>query len=277
MEKYILVPIDFSSDSVNALEHAIVYSNKMGYNIRMIHVKRKNADYDPSFNLEDFDEVLKSGVIDKFENLERQYGDLLTGKMDYCVREGRVYTEISNQAKYGDARMIIMGTHGVSGFEERWAGSNAFRVVSHATCPVITVRNSFQVQPIKRIILPIDNSTQTRQKVPLIAKIAQLFEAEVIAVDVREDNKASTRKRLEEYMTAVMLFLERHKIQHSRESIKTKNLAAATIEFALINDADLIATMIDRNENSRQFFTSPFSQQLVNHSPIPVLSMRTTN
>jgi nucleotide-binding universal stress UspA family protein len=277
MEKYILVPVDFSSDSVNALEHAIVYSNKMGYNIRMIHVKRKNADYDPSFNLEDFDEVLRSGVIDKFENLERQYRSLLTGKMDYCVREGRVYTEISNQAKYGDARMIIMGTHGVSGFEERWAGSNAFRVVSHATCPVITIRNSFQVQPIKTIILPIDTTTQTRQKVPLTAKLAQLFDASVIAVDIREDNKASTKKKLDEYMSAVTLFLERHKIRHSRESIKAKNVAEATIEFALVNDADLIATMIDRNEYSPQLFTSPYSQQLVNHSPIPVLSVKTTS
>ncbi len=277
MERYILVPVDFSADSINALEHAIVYSNKMGYNLRMIHVKRKNADYDPSFNLEDFDEVLKSGVIENFEKLMAQYKDLIAGKIDYCVREGRVYTEITNQAKYGDARMIIMGTHGVSGFEEKWAGSNAFRVVSHASCPVITIRNSFGIRPLKKIILPIDQTFQTRQKVPLVTKIALLFGAEILAVDVRENNKNSTRKILDEYMNAVIQFLERHKVKFSRESIKGSNLANVTIECALLNDADLIATMIDRNENSRQIFTSPSAQQMVNHSPIPVLSIKTTN
>ncbi len=198
--KHILVPIDFSNDSIRALEHAILLSKKLNYNIRLIHVKRQNADYDASFNFNDFDEVLKSGVRDNFERITSEYSNEIKGEIDYKIREGRIYTEICNQAKYGDAEMIIMGTHGVSGFEEYWIGSNAFRVASNVTCPVITIRYNFPLRGITKIVLPIDSSDASRQKVPFIAGMALLFNAELHIIDVRENNKVSTIKKLKEYM-----------------------------------------------------------------------------
>ena len=61
--KHLLVPIDFSNDSLNALEFAIILANRMKLGIRLIHVKRKNADYNPSFNLKDFDVWLYNSLV----------------------------------------------------------------------------------------------------------------------------------------------------------------------------------------------------------------------
>lgn len=272
--KQILVPIDFSSDSINALEHAIVLANFLNFDIRLIHVKRLNADYDSSFNLHDFDEVLKSGIIEKIEKITNQYKDELKGKFDYKIRDGRIYNEICNQAKYGDSELIVMGTHGVSGFEERWVGSNAFRVVSHASSPVITIRYNFPKRVIKRIVLPIDTTDETRKKVPFIASLAKLLGAEILVVDVRENNKIATRKKLNEYVAQVVTYLARKKIKYQRDSFKGSNMADVIIEYALICDADLIGVMTEQSERSKGKWIGRYAQYLVNHSPIPILSIK---
>ncbi len=273
-DKHILVPIDFSDSSLHALDYAVMVANTLKYDILLIHVKRKNADYDSSISLKDFEEVLQSGAMDKFDQVLAQYRPLLHGDLDYRIRDGRIYTEICNQAKYGDSSLIIMGTHGVSGFEEKWVGSNAFRVASHATCPVFTVRYDFPLRPVKRIIMPIDTSEDTRIKVPYVARLAQAFQAEVLALDVRDNNKISTRKVLNEYMAQVMSYLKRKNIVCTRESLKGGNLSDTIIEYALISDGDLVAMMIEQHDKSRNFLAGAHAQQIVNHSPIPVFTIR---
>lgn len=272
--KHILVPIDFSNDSLHALEHAILLANTFLYNIRLIHVKRENADYNSLFNFNDFDEVLKSGVRDNFEKIIEKTKHKIKGTIDYKIREGRIYTEICNQAKYADAEMIVMGTHGVSGFEERWMGSNAFRVVSHSVCPVITIRYSFSLQPIKKIVVPIDISLESRQKVPFMAKMAQLFDAQLHILAVRETNKSATLKKLKTYTDNIKQYLDRRKINCHYDSMKGNNNTETAIEYALMTDADLIAIMTEQTQKSDSFWLGPYAQQMVNHSPIPVISFK---
>jgi len=271
---HILVPIDFSKDSVNALEHGILMANKLSCNLRLIYVKRKNADYNSSFNLNDFDEVLISGIEDNFENLIRIYKNEVKGSIDYRIREGRIYKEICNQAKYGDSEIVIMGTHGVSGFEEKWVGSNAFRIVNNSSCPVLTIRYNFPKRGIKRIILPIDDSKETRKKVPFIAKLADIFKAEVHVIDLRNNNKAKTISLLEESVKQVTRYLKRRKIKCVHDSLKGKNLSDVLIEYALLCDADLIAIMNENNDRTKNIWLGTYAQQMVNHSPIPVISFQ---
>ncbi len=276
MDKYILVPVDFSPSSINAMEHAVLYANAIGCNIRMIHVKRRNADYDPAISFNDYDEVLKSSVINKFKQIIAHFKGKMKGRIDYCVREGRVFTEVCNQAKYGDALMIISGTNGVSGFKERWEGSNAFRIVSHAICPVITIKYNFVPQGPRRIVVPIDNTARTRLKIPIVAKIAKCFDAEMMLVDLRNDNKLSTQKKMEEAMKAVTVYLDRHNVKYSKNTlcVKKKKTATAVIDFALESDADLIAATSERLDNNWQIFSISNPQKLVNHSPIPVITIK---
>lgn len=276
MDRYILVPVDFSPSSINAMEHAVLYANALECDIRMIHVKRRNADYDPVINFNDYDEVLKSSAIDQFKRIIAHFKGKMKGKIDYCVRDGRVFTEVCNQAKYGDAAMIISGTNGVSGFKERWEGSNAFRIVSHAICPVVTIKYNFVPQNPKRIVVPIDSTARTRLKIPVVAKIAKCFNAEMMLVDLRNDNKPSTQKKMDEAMKAVMVYLDRHNVRYSRDFVRVKKskTAKAVIDFALGNDADLIAATSEQLDNNWRLFSVPNPQKLVNHSPIPVITIK---
>lgn len=276
MDKYILVPLDFSPSSINAMEHAVLYANALGCDIRMINVKRKNADYDPSITYSDYDEVLKSTAIDNFKKIINHFKGKMNGEITYCVREGRVFTEVCNQAKYGDALMIISGTNGVSGFKEQWQGSNAFRIVSHANCPVVTIKYNFVPKTPRRIIVPIDNTERTRLKIPIVANLAKSFNAEMTLIDLRTDNKFATEKKMQEAMKAVTVYLDRHNVKYCKDFLQTKKAktAKSVIDYAISVDADLIAATSERLDNSWQQFSVSNPQKLVNHSPIPVITIK---
>lgn len=273
-DKHILVPIDFSNDSIRALDYAFGIAKILKNRVKLIHVKRQNADYDASFNLDDFDEVLQNKVEDNFSRLIGKMQIKYKTEIDYSIRQGRIYNEICNQAKYGDSNLIVMGTHGVSGFEERWVGSNAYRVVSHSPCPVITVRNNFPMRPIKKIVLPIDKSEHSRLKVPFVVNLAVKLKAELNVIAIRENERSSTLKKIDEYMNQVKVYIKRRNIKCIYDSLKGKNLADVCIEYALLNDADIIAIMTEQPDNAKSFWLGQYAQQMVNHSPVPVLSFR---
>jgi nucleotide-binding universal stress UspA family protein len=113
------------------------------------------------------------------------------------VREGKVHTEVANQAKYDDVDLIVCTTHGSSGFEETYIGSNAYRIVMHSKCPVVTIRPNYRFHASSKIIvLPIDSSLDTRQKVPYTCKLAEMMKSEIHVLGVYTSHQHSQREKI---------------------------------------------------------------------------------
>ncbi len=275
-KKIIEVPIDFSKSSLNALEYAIEFANNAGGDIRMIFVK-KHKDYEPEFMLEKYVTEGVNSLEELFENLIKKYKNTFKGSFDYKIREGNTAEEITNQAKYDDAFMIMMGTHGVSGFQELWVGSNAYRVVSIAPCPVLTVRPQYKFKGINKIVMPVDVTDTTRQKVNITASIAKAFGAKVEVLGVRETDYPKVIKTITNYMDQVCDVLEKMGVVYSRELVKCDNITDCTIEHATKVDADLITIMTEQPTNFWDVILGKYAQQMINHSHIPVLSIRPQN
>ncbi len=270
--RHILVPIDFSGDSVHALENAIKYANVLSTNIRLIHVTKKNAVYNGTIDFHDYSKILSNSIDDYFELIINKYKSQLNGSFDYKIREGKVYAEITNQAKYDDALMIIMGTHGMSGFEARWVGSNAFRVVANSACPVITIRLGFEKLGVKKIVMPLDQSNETRQKVPFVTEIAVAFGAEIYLVDIHSSTKKSVIEKLNKYSIQVADYIKKKNVKCYRESLVGDNITDSVLDFAKKTDADLISIMTEQSESTKNFIVGTYAHQMINHSPIPVIS-----
>jgi len=145
--KEIVVAIDFSDCSVNALEHAVNIAMKSDLDVKMVWVNNPNVSK-ISISSDKSDELVKE-ISDQFEKLRSKYqGDLKKSNFSYKIREGIIYKEIINEAKESNAKMIVMGTHGTSGYELFLIGSNANRVVANASCPIITIRADRRVTVI---------------------------------------------------------------------------------------------------------------------------------
>lgn len=272
--KSILVPIDFSKDSMNALEHAIAMANKVKANIRIVHV-RKDKNYDDPFVIRGKEKEYGSTVDDFCKDLIEQYKPKYQGggKLDYLIKVGKIYRVIADQAVKDKAFIIIMGTHGVSGFEEFWLGSNSYRVVCKAPCPVITVRNGFKKKSIDKIVLPIDASRETRKKVPFVTDLAVALEAEVHVVSVRTTQRADIIKRLGNYVKQIEDYLEKRNIKVVKKDLFGSDISDLTTSYGVHVGAELIAMMSNQRGTPLNMHISTTAQQMVNHSPIPVLSI----
>lgn len=268
--KTILVPIDFSGDSINALEHSILIANKVEANIRMIHVVKKK-NFETPFVINDFTSFFSNSVEDFFKKIIEKYKKEAKFGIDYKIREGKIFTEICNQAKYDDAFLIVMGTHGVSGFEEKILGSNAYKVVIDSPCPITTIRKKYAPVEPKVIILPIDITKDTRKKVPFVAKYAQIFNSEVHVLGVAETKSESVKKKLTQYTNQTETFLKSKNLKVHKSIITGGDMTSIILNYANENNGNLIAIMTEQ-PNPFALIMGLTAHNIVNESPIPVMS-----
>ncbi|MCX7863048.1 MAG: universal stress protein [Bacteroidales bacterium] len=268
--KNILVPIDFSADSINALEHAIIIANKVGASIKMIHVVKKK-NYEAPFVINEFSSTLSNSIEDFFKKIMEKFQKKVKHGIEYKIREGKIFTEICNQAKYDDSYLIIMGTHGVSGFEEKILGSNAYKVVINSPCPIITIRKKYSPCEPKKIILPIDVTKDTRKKVPFVTEFANIFNSEIHVLGVVGTEAASVKKKLTLYTNQTEEYIKARNIKVKKQIIAGNDITASILNYANEQKANLIAIMTEQ-PNPFTLIMGLTAHNIVNESNIPVMS-----
>ena len=140
---HILVPIDFSVHSRNALKYAIPLAEEFHAQLHLVYV------VEPTIYPADlgFGQVVLPGVEDELrqkaaeelqELIATEIGDTIVATA--CVRTGSPHQEILDEALVRNVDLIVLASHGHSGVEQILFGSTADRIVHHAECPVLTVR-----------------------------------------------------------------------------------------------------------------------------------------
>ncbi len=269
----IIAAVDFSLSSVNSIEHAITIAEKARTSVLMVWVNKHGTS--KSLISDKFDEQKKE-VEAKFAELIEKYEDRLTyGKIDFVIRNGKVYDEIADEAKNRKAMMIVAGTHGSSGFEQFWIGSNANKLIATAPCPVITIREGINIKrDLERIILPLDHTIETRQKVGIATRMAHYFKAEIHILCIYTTSGKMDHYKVDGYGDMVEKHLEEYNIPFKRETLRSDNPTKTTIEYAKKIDANLLVIMTEQVFNTKNLWLGTYAQQMVNQSLIPVLSVR---
>jgi len=139
----ILVPIDFSVHSKNALKYAVPLAEKFRASLHLVYV------VEPTIYPADlgFGQVVLPGVEEELrekggEELQALMEKEISGrvKSSCAVRTGNPHQEILREAEELGVAMIVVATHGHSGVEHMLFGSTADRIVRNAKCPVLTIR-----------------------------------------------------------------------------------------------------------------------------------------
>ncbi len=269
----LVVPVDFSAHSIQALKEAVYIGRCLGAEIHILHVNKLKGGGlfgDPKpIETEEF-------IQEKMSEMLREAGSM-EASIHTHVRQGKVVDEITRFAEEVEAYLIIMGTHGISGFEEYWMGSNAYKVVSDASCPVMTMRSTHIKTGIDNIILPIDTSIATREKVPFAAELAKCFGATVHVLATCSDEMEEFVRKLKNYAAQTQQFLDDQGVANTYEMVVGNNVTDITIEYAAKVNADLICIMTEQETALGNAFVGPYAQQMVNHSSIPVLTVQRTH
>ena len=269
--KRIVTGIDFSKTSVLAFRYAMQLAKKTGSELLLVNVQR-HLDYEVPRAAEE--PRGPEHVMKQFEELIATHSPDHPVNVEFTVKEGRIHEEIANLARYADAWLVVVGAHGLSGFEEFWMGTQSYRVVSTCMTPVITVRQGYDVdRPIKTVVIPIDNTLETTQKVPFTLDLARQYDAEVFVLSLYSDSTMGAKEKVEASTHQAKRLTGEAGLRMIAHEEVCENITTTTIKYAKSVDADLISIMTEQEFAPKNIFLGPYAQQMVNHSPIPVLTM----
>jgi universal stress protein A len=141
----ILVPIDFSGKSRQALEMAVPLAEQYGGRILLLHVVPPPmiSTWQAIPGGEHYLTMNMATVIDR---ARKELAVLATRHVPLAlrgqtlVRQGNAYGEITEAARRLNVDLIVISTHGHTGMKRMLIGSVAERVVRHAPCAVLTAR-----------------------------------------------------------------------------------------------------------------------------------------
>jgi nucleotide-binding universal stress UspA family protein len=271
--KEIVVGIDFSKSSIQAFHYAISIARQCNCRIKLIYVSKVR---DKAAELIKDEKGMATNIRDSFQNLIESLPEDIKPRISHKVLYGKIWEELTNQAKYTDAELIITGAHGMSGFEELWVGNNTRKIISHSEKPVLVVNKNFRVKNhvIEKVVIPIDHTQATIQKIPFTIKMAKVFKAQVNVLTIHNPKLKYTDEFVDKNTAIAMEMIIESGLRYINEKKSSEQTAKATIEYATKRNADLISIM-NENESSNSFSIGVNPEQIINQSPIPVLTFRT--
>jgi nucleotide-binding universal stress UspA family protein len=267
--KNFIVPVDFSVDSLKGLDWALLFSQRKSVNIQMVYVLSNSTNFQSKVTEEEH-----KYAENQFNKLIRDYKPKLgnNSSLRFIVKKGKVYREIVNQVNSYKEAVVSASTHGASGFEELFIGSNALKIIAATDQPVFTLRHSPVPTQIKKIVMPIKLHVDTRQKAPYVAEVADLFKAEVHVIPVSTRKNERDLGRVESYAKQVVNYLHARNIKTVSKTLVGEFLPAVVSNYCDAVDGDMISIM-STALNKWSVFLGSFSQQMINRANVPLLSI----
>lgn len=197
------------------------------------------------------------------------------------LQNGKPADEILKAAESYNVSMIAMSTHSRAEdnhTQKKPMGTTTNRVVRESKVPVFTFNSNVKLKLIKNILLPLDLSAETRQKVTNAIALAKRLNATIHVVSVWFDTRYEDIKdNLLGQMTSVKNFIEEGGVNCTAELLKTeggsKSLVPALLDYADTVNADLIVIMTQQETRLVEFFIGSSAQNIIRFSRVPVMSI----
>lgn len=273
----IVFPTDFSDVINNAVQSARFLAKTHDAELVLLHVIEKPTSPLKIFSGFDEDEARKQ-AMKELSALEEAIGDPDL-KVDKMVVIGKpAYKMIVETAKDIDADFIVMATHGLDGFKEYFVGSNASMVIRTAPCPVISIKGAPNSPNFGKILLPLDLTQETGEKVGMGIKMAEKFGSKLFVLTVLWSDDEGIHRRLKKRMAKAVKHIQAHNVEVDSTMVVTQNpnIADTVMDYGKQIDADLLVIMTQQEHSIKEQFLGSNAARIVNHSDVPVLSMKPT-
>ncbi len=269
MKNNIVVGTDFSENSINALKHATTIADKAKCNITLIWVETPGTTLGlMAENVSDYRVIAQKRV----EEIAKDHKNLMPEgtKINVKIRQGRPYTELAKDAEENDALMIVVGAHGVSGYQESFIGNNAYRTVMSAKCPVLTIHDDVKItRALTDIVVLIDSTNNTLHKLPFAIKMAKLFNAKIHLLCLYTSSHISIQTMADAHLKLAEKYLHEANVRFNKTILESFNIANTTKRFVSEIDANLVVIMSEQDEFGTWLGDS--SRDLVNKIKTPLL------
>ena len=291
----IMVPTDFSEASKQSVPYAVAFAKKFGARITLVYVAsaRAAAEFsrvgivlEEKLAMERAEESLREFRAKEFAQSLPVQTQLLTGAP---------FAEINNAAQSLNIDLIILSTQGRTGLKHFFLGSTTERVVRHAPCPVLTIREQpLQVKfpgdspcGFKRILVPIDFSEASHKALFYATAFAEGCGAEITLLHVVElpaypelgyahvpMKEAEQKKAALETLELADLELGKSARLIKSRLVRVGNPSQEIIEEARTQNSDLIVISTHGHGGLRHLLLGSTTEKVMRHASCPVLVVR---
>jgi nucleotide-binding universal stress UspA family protein len=189
----ILCPVDFSDASRLALDHAAALARWYEARLIALHVMPlvpTTLSFPPAISAATLEPLPPELFRDELRRFVGAVAEVVPAET--AVMPGDAAGTILEQARTAEADLLVLGTHGRSGFERLVLGSVAEKVLRRAPCPVLTVppaaahATTTPRPPYRRILCPVDFSTSSDQALRYAVSLAEEAKARLTVLHVLE-------------------------------------------------------------------------------------------
>ncbi|MGB5942867.1 MAG: universal stress protein [Leeuwenhoekiella sp.] len=277
MIKKILVPVDFSEASENALQVAAQIARLHNLQIVVVHI----------VNVGEFQLTARqpSGhdSIFEFEYTKRQFElfldkDYLQGIQVQPVAKGSLdFSRLGEVANECDAGLIIMETHGSTGISDALLGSHTEQVIRSASCPVLTLKNGTKSIQMRHAIFACDFKLEN---LGVYMKAMDLFRTLDLTVEQIYVNQAAERfKSTTQINATIRKFASKLNEGYALAPEDVVRYSDYTAEKGILNyarhaNADIIAIPTQGKSWLSHLFEGSLSESLANNANLPVITFK---
>ncbi|HTV24478.1 MAG TPA: universal stress protein [Polyangiaceae bacterium] len=178
MFEKIMVPVDFSEHSTLAFGHARLLASAFGAELELVHVVEQVVHSHPSFWSAEpalADELHQQSIRSAealVADLVHKHADELGQDIVPRIVSGSLPGALADYATESDTDLIVLSTHGRTGFARWLMGSVSERVLRVAPCSVLVVRGAAPASSVQRVLVAVDLSEHSRRALEVAALVA---------------------------------------------------------------------------------------------------------
>ena len=272
--KKILVPTDFSKEAENALKVAAQLAKKHDCEIYLLHMLE--------LPLQEVDALSTHSALPEamfFMKLAHQRfeevmaSEFLDGIIVHeTVKANNTFSFVIDTCHENNVDMIVMGSHGASGFKEMFIGSNAEKVVRTSDIPVLVIKNEHANFTVNNFVFASDFKKDNKETYKQAVDFAKSFNAKIHLLMVNTANSFSTT---EESNKRIKAFIKDYTFDNYTINIyNDETVEKGILNFSKMIDADLIGISTHGRQGIAHFFNGSISEDLVNHAKRPVITFK---
>jgi len=275
MIKNILVPTDFSKCAMYAAKVAAKIAKKLDAKLHFIHViEVPVVTYDVGMvNFESLPQAMFMKEIAN-KNMTQLLGeDFINGvATSWSIEYDAIYKRINQYVEKEQVDLIVMGSHGASGFNEILLGSNAEKVTRYASCPVLTIKKEHDDFDIENIVLASNFYRESKIMFKGFKEFMGLFNAQLHLVKVITPSNFESTPRSKKVMND---FVEAHNLDNCTLNIYNyENEEDGIMTFSDEINADMIVIGTHGRTGISHLFKGSIAEDVLNHAKRPVLSIK---
>ncbi|WP_299714555.1 universal stress protein [uncultured Tenacibaculum sp.] len=273
--KRILVPVDFSDQSENALKTAAHYAKNYNYEIVAVHMLELSSAMMTNTNTTK-ETVLYLKLAEKrFDDfLDKDY--LKDVKVTPILKHYKVYSELNKLYTEEKIDLVVMGSTGATGLKEFLIGSNAQKIIRYSDVPVLVVKDKSIENGFKNAIFACDFTDDSVNPYKRIKRFCDVIGLNMKIIYVNTPGTSFISSA--EMRNLVKEFFEKAKTNsHHIDDVayvSDYTIESGIVNYAKNNNADIIIMTTHGRSSFSQIFDHSVTEDVVNHVDVPVMSFK---